>query len=54
MAIQLCSEAAEKVSKASSENAKLAIVAGTRAKAKKDLLRARAESNDARMAAVET
>jgi hypothetical protein len=43
-----------RVSKASSENAKLIIVAGTRTKAKKNLPRTRDEEKDARMAAVET
>ena len=42
------------MNKASSENAKLIIVAGTRTKAKKNLPRTRDEEKDARMAAVET
>jgi hypothetical protein len=42
-----------RVSKASSENAKLTIVTETRAKAKKNLLRIGAERNNARMVAVE-
>jgi len=42
-----------RLSKASSENAKLIIVAETRANAKKNLPRTGAESKDARMAAIE-
>jgi len=42
-----------RLSKASSENAKLIFVAETRADARKNLPRSGAESKDARMAAIE-